>query len=274
MRIYVSADIEGLCGVTTTEQTRVGGFEYEQARSWMTGSVVAVCEAAHQAGATELVVSDSHGNGQNIHVDRLPSYVQLVRAWPRPLGMMQGIECGSYAGAMLVGYHAGSTNPAGILAHTMSGEFFQEIRLNGEVASEAVLSAAIAGHFDVPILLFAGDDVSVTETRELLGDVTSATLKSGFGFFSSLTPSPAEGERRLREATREAIAQMATRKPYRMEGEVELQLRLRTRFVAEWLSYLDAVERVDAFTVRYRGASIVHVSKFLMFILSARTAVT
>jgi D-amino peptidase len=272
MRFYVSADIEGLCGVTTTEQTRIGGFEYERARGWMTDSVVAVCETAHDAGVTELVVSDSHGNGQNIHVDRLPDYVHLVRAWPRPLGMMQGIEQGRYQGAMLVGYHAGSTNPSGILAHTMSSELFHEIRLNGEVASEAVLSAAIAGHYDVPIVLFAGDDVAVAETRALLGDIASATLKTGFGSFSSMTPSPAEGERRLRDATRQAIAQAETRQPFRLDGEVELELRLRTRFVAEWLSYLDAVERIDAFTVRYRGASIVNVSMFLMFILSARAA--
>ena len=94
MRFYVSADIEGIPGVVSREHLRPGGYEYEQARNWMTSAVVAAAEAARDSGATELVVSDSHGTGLNIHADQLPDYVRLVRSWPRPLGMMQGIEAG------------------------------------------------------------------------------------------------------------------------------------------------------------------------------------
>jgi len=98
MRIYISADIEGIAGVVTREHTRPEGFEYQSARIWMTDSVAAAANAAFAAGASEVVISDSHGNAQNLLLDRLPRAVQVVRSWPRPLSMMQGMESGDYAG--------------------------------------------------------------------------------------------------------------------------------------------------------------------------------
>jgi D-amino peptidase len=272
VRIFVSADIEGVVGVVARDQGRPAGFEYEQARTWMTDGVLAVCSAAREAGVTEVVVADSHGNGYNLQLERMPDYVQLVRSWPRPLGMMQGIELGTYAGALLVGYHAGSTNPGGVLSHTLSSDLYQEIRLNEQVVSEAALSAAIAGHFGVPVLMIAGDDVFVEEARHLLGGVPAAILKTAFGTSSALNPSLAVAASRLRDATRAGIAGAGERQPHRLEGPVNIDLRLRTRSVADWLAYLPGVERTGAFAVRYRAEDIIATSRFLMFVTFARSA--
>ena len=65
-RLYISADIEGVAGVVTNEQTTIAGFEYQQAREWMTAEVNAACAAAFAHGIDEIVVSDSHGQGQNL----------------------------------------------------------------------------------------------------------------------------------------------------------------------------------------------------------------
>ena len=272
MRLFVSADIEGVVGVVARDQGRPAGFEYEQARTWMTDGVLAVCSAAREAGATEVIVADSHGHGYNIQLERMPDYVQLVRSWPRPLGMMQGIEIGKYAGALLIGYHAGSTNPGGVLSHTLSSDLFQEICLNGEFASEAAISVAIAGHFGVPVIMVAGDDVFVEEARVLLGDVSSATVKTAYGTSSALNPSIAVATTRLSEATRAGIAAASQRQPQRIQGPVTMDLRLRTRSVAEWLGYLPGVERTGAFSVRYRADDIIAVSRFLMFVTFARSS--
>lgn len=272
MRIYISADIEGVAGVVSRDNLSPGRFEFEPARDWMTAMVLAACETLKEEGVDEVVVSDSHGTGQNIRYELMPPYVELVRSWPRPLGMMQGVEIGEYAGALLLGYHAGSSNPDGNLAHTMSGDLFQEVRLNGQALSEAGISAAIAGHYGVPILMMAGDDVAVAETQGLLGDIATAALKTSLGFLSARHPAPQVADERLRAGVREAIKRVATRKPFVLEGPVEVEIRLRTRFVAEWLSYLEMVERVDAFTVRYVARDIVEASRFFQFLTSARNA--
>jgi len=272
MRFYISADIEGIPGVVTREQGTAGGFEYEQARTWMTDSVLTVCAAARERGVEQVVVSDSHGNGYNLQLEKMPDYVQLVRSWPRPLGMMQGIEIGEYVGAALVGYHASSTNPAGVLAHTLSSDLYQEVHLNGCPIAEAQLSAALAGQFSVPVLMIAGDDVFVAETHSVLGDIPSATLKVAYGTTSAVSPSLAVAHERLRVAVGEAFDRRTAIEPHRIDGPVEVELRLRTRSVADWLAFLPEIERTGAFTVRYRAADIVAVSKFLMFTTFARAA--
>jgi D-amino peptidase len=237
----------------------------------MTDSVLAVCATAHELGVTEVVVADSHGNGLNVQHERMPDYVQLVRSWPRPLGMMQGIEIGKYVGAALIGYHASGTNPNGILSHTFSSEY-PEIRLNGKVVSEAAFSAALAGHFSVPILMIAGDDAFVAETRELIGEVPSATLKLAYSSTSAISPSLNVSATRLREATRAAFQQIGKIEPFQIGGPVDIQLQLRTRSVAEWLSYLPEVERTGALSIRYRATDIVAASRFVIFVTFAKAA--
>jgi len=272
LRLYVSMDLEGLAGVVSRDALMPGRFEYEDARDWMTQAALSVCEVAREMGAEELVVSDSHGNGQNIRFERMPEYVKLVRSWPRPLLMMQGVEDGSYAGAFLVGYHAAATNPAGTLAHTISSELFQEIRLNGQPVSEAGISAMTAAHFGVPVLLFAGDDVAVAEARRELGDISTAVLKRSLGSLSAVSPGPAAADRILRDAVREAIGRIGTVKAPEVPASVLVEIRLRTRLIAEWLGYMPAVARTGAFTVAHQAEDIIAASRFIAFLCLARTA--
>jgi len=272
MRIYISADIEGIAPVVSRDQLMPGKFEYESARDWMTDAVLAACETARDMGAESIVVSDSHGNGENIRPERMPAYVQLVRSWPRPLGMMQGIEYGHFDGVLLLGYHAGGSNPAGTLAHTMSGEFIHEVRLNDVVVPEAGISAAIAGHFGVPVLMLAGDDVAVEEAAALLGHISTVTLKTSTGWLSAIVPPPEEVQRRLCEGVREALQGIRQMRPYVLQGPITLEIRLRTRMLAEWLALVDSIERVDAYTIRYRAQDMIGISRFLMFLTCTRKA--
>jgi D-amino peptidase len=271
MRIYISADIEGIAGVVSRENLMPGRFEYEQARDWMTRTVLVACETARELGAEEVIVSDSHGNGQNIRFERMPEYVQLVRSWPRPLGMMQGVDMGSFSGALLLGYHAGATNPQGTLSHTISGEHFNEVRLNGAPVSEAIISAAIAGHFGVPVLMIAGDDIVVQETRASLGDIAQACLKTSLGWLSAMNVSPQRADALVREAIRDGIGRVGSIAPFVLPEPLTLEIHLRNRFMAEWLSYLDGVVRLDAHTIRHSTDNILGVSRFLEFVSAART---
>ena len=181
LKIYISADMEGVVGVVTNEQLGPQGFEYARFREFMTQEVNAAIEAAFEAGATEIVVSDSHGNGQNLLIEKLPKNILLVRSWPRPLMMMQGID-ETFAGAIFIGYHSGTTNPQGVRAHTISSARLADVRLNNISMPKAGINAAIAGHFNVPVIMVSGDDVAVKETAALLGDVEGAWLSGPRGF--------------------------------------------------------------------------------------------
>ena len=268
MKLYISADIEGIAGVINRDQGGPSGFEYEKGREWMTGEVRAACEAAFESGVTDIVISDSHGNGQNLLMDDLPESVRLVRSWPRPLGMMQGLEEGGFDGAMLIGYHAGSTNESGLMAHTMYGIVIRELRINGQVASETLLSAGIAGHFGVPVIFISGDDVYVKETRGLLDDFEAVTTKISYGTLSGNTLTPKKARALTREKVGKALGRINDFKALSFETPITLQVDFKHRLPAEMLDYLPIVKRTSAYTIEYKAADMLDVSRFVSFITS------
>lgn len=273
MRLYISADIEGIVGVVSRDQLMPEGFEYENARRWMTDTVVNACEAAREEGVEEVILSDSHGNGESILIDRLPDYVQIVRSWPRPLMMMQGVELGSFVGAMLIGYHAGASHIGGVLSHTIGGTAFAEVRINGLVMPEAGINAAIAGHFDVPVLLASGDNVALDEISQVIGDIVAVPVKQVYSTQSAITLTPAVAHRRIREGVKKALSRAGSARPFKLDSPV-LEIVFRNRLPAEYLSYLKGIERTDGYTIRYQGDDMVDVSRFIEFVVGYNSRLT
>ena len=267
MKIYISADMEGVVGVVTQEQLGPSGFEYQRAREFMTEEVKAAIEAAFEAGATEIMVSDSHGNGQNLLIEKLPRNITLVRAFPRPLTMMQGID-ETFDGVIFIGYHAGTTNPQGVRAHTMSSATLADVRLNGVSMPEAGLNAAIAGHFNVPVIMISGDDAIVKEAGALLGGVEGAVVKWAIGFHSARTLMPEAAYELIRQKVKQAIGRIKDFKPYKLKAPVQLDVRFKNYRPSEVLSYLSVVDRTDSHSVRFIGKDMIEVSKFLEFIMT------
>jgi len=270
-KIFVSVDMEGIAGVVSNEQLGPPGFEYERFRQFMTEETNTALAAAREAGATEFVVSDSHGNMQNLLVEKLPKDVLVVRSAPRPLMMMQGLD-ESFDGVIFIGYHAGTTNPEGVRAHTMSSATLADVRLNGVSVPEAAFNAAIAGHFGVPVLAITGDDAIVKEARGLLGDVEGAVVKWAYGFHSAKTLTPEAARDVIREKVKAAMARRGSFRPYVVKTPVELEVRFKNYRPAEVLSYLPIVKRVDAHSVRFVGRDMLEVSRFMEFILTYQPA--
>ena len=267
LKVYISSDMEGIAGVVSGEQLGPQGFEYQRFREFMTNEVLAAIEGARAAGATEILVGDSHGNGQNLLIEKFPKDVQIVRSWPRPLAMMQGIDS-TFAAVLFVGYHTGTTNSEGVRAHTMSSATLADMRLNGVSVPEAGLNAAIAGHFGVPVALITGDEAVVKEARALLGDVEGAVVKWPYGFHSARTMTPEASCELIRERAKTAVARVRGRKPWVLPKPVALELRFKNYRPAEVLAYLPIVERVDAHAIRFRGKDMIEVAKFIEFVLN------
>ncbi len=265
LKVYISADMEGVVGVVTGDHLGPTGFEYQKAREWLTAEVNAAIRAAKSAGATEIVVSDSHGNGENILLDQLPSDILLVRSWPRPLMMMQGID-ETFDAAFFIGYHASTTNVTGVRAHTMSSANLTGVKLNGVAVPEAVINAAIAGHFGVPVVMISGDDAIVQEATTLLGDLEGAVLKWSYGFHSALTVMPEVGNRIIGERVSSALHRLEDFEPYRLEGPIRVEVSFKNYLPAELLAYLPIVDRVDSHTISFTGRDMIEVSRFLAFI--------
>ncbi len=93
MKVFISADIEGCCGVFSNIETHKNEAVYAPFAKQMTKEVLAICEAAHEAGADEIVVKDGHGDASNIDPLQMPSYVTLIRGKSgHPYNMMFGLD--------------------------------------------------------------------------------------------------------------------------------------------------------------------------------------
>ncbi|MCH8072236.1 MAG: M55 family metallopeptidase [Proteobacteria bacterium] len=262
LKIYISADMEGVVGVVTGEQLGPGGFEYERFREFMTAEVNAAIDAARAAGANEFVISDSHGNGQNLLIERLPDDVMVIRSWPRELAMMAGID-ESFDGVIFIGYHASTNNTRGVRAHTMSSANITSVRLNGMTMTEGSMNAAIAGHFGVPVIMVSGGDVAVAENQVIIGDIEGAVVKWASGFHSARTLTPEAGYEVIRTRTKSAIDRIEEFEPYVLETPIELELSLKHYRPVELLSYLPNVEKVNSHTIRFVGKDMIEISNFL-----------
>ena len=265
LKVFISVDMEGIAGVVTEQQLGPSGFEYARFREFMTAEALAAIEGARVAGATEIVVADAHGNMQNLLIERFPPDVQIVRASPRPLSMMQGIDS-TFDAAIFIGYHSGTHNPQGVRAHTMSSARYHHVALNGTPTSESRTNAAIAGYFGVPVVLISGDDVATAELKDWLGDVETVVVKKALGFHSAQTLTPQAAQNLIRERVQAALGRRASFKPYRINGPVRLDLTFKNYRPAEMLSYLPIVERTDAHSIRYTGRNILDVMRFLVFV--------
>ncbi len=265
VRIFISVDMEGVAGVVTGDQLGPSGFEYARFREFMTREVLAAIEGARQAGATQFVVADSHGNGENLLIEMLPKDVTVVRSWPRPLMMMQGVDS-SFDGAFCLGYHTGAANLRGVRAHTISSARFSGVFLNGQPVSELALSAAIAGEFGVPVLLVSGDDAVEAEARQLLGEVETAVVKWALSFHSARTMTPEAGREVIRQKAFDAVQARAKRKPHVLQTPVDVDVRFQAYRPAEVLELLPIFGRVEARTIRFRAKTIAEMSRFLQFV--------
>jgi D-amino peptidase len=273
LKVYISADMEGIAGAVTGEQLGPGGFEYQRFREVMTAEVLAAIEGAGAAGATEILVSDSHGNGQNLLIDRFPDDVRIIRSWPRPLGMMQGVD-ETFDAVIFLGYHAGATNAEGVRAHTFSSANYADVRLNGRSVPESVFNAAVAGHFGVPVVLITGDDVTVAELEAVVPGVTTAAVKRAIGFHSAETLTPAGAQALIRRQAEAAVRNRASVAPFRLEAPVTLELMFKNYRPAEVLAYLPNVERAGARTIRFVGRDMLEVAQFMAFVGNYQAGLT
>lgn len=213
MKLYLSADIEGVACVAAASETDLAQVgESAPFRAQMTAEVQAACDGAFAAGASEVVVKDAHGSGRNIDPHRLTApagcALQLIRGWSgHPLGMVQELDA-SFAGLLCVGFHSAAGSDGSPLAHTVSGRLLARVLLNGEPASEFRLHALAAAELGVPVRFVSGDQALCEEAQAAVDGIVAVPVLQGIGpSVRSLLPQ--EALRRIRGGVQQALGRPA-----------------------------------------------------------------
>jgi D-amino peptidase len=153
-KLYLSCDMEGTAGVCSWQQCDPSDpHEYPTYRRYMTQEVRAAIDGARDAGIREVLVNDSHWDMRNLVWDELPhdDDLRVISGTRKPCSMGQGLDA-SFGAAFLTGYHA-KAGDAATLSHTFSPETIYAVTVNGTHCSEALLIAALAGSYGVPVVL-------------------------------------------------------------------------------------------------------------------------
>jgi len=226
LKVFISVDMEGITGVVNADDVSRDGKDYDYFRQTMTREANAAVEGALAAGATEIVVRDSHGTALNLLPEMLDRHAKLLRDWSEgPMYMMEGID-ESYDAAVFVGYHAKAGTTNGVLDHTSSGDV-TDVSINGISMPETGYNALMAGSFGVPVVFVAGDKAVCDQAAEILGNVETVAVKEGIGA-AALNLHPEVARERIREGVERALSNLDDYKPYRLAPPYKLQLTLKT----------------------------------------------
>jgi D-amino peptidase len=262
MRVYLSADMEGVTGVAVGPHVRPGDPAYDRFRKLMTHDVNAAIEGALAGGATEVIVSDGHGPMTNILIEELHPAARLISGSNKLLGQMEGIDSGVDA-AFFVGYHQREGGGDGILNHTLIGRVVYEVRVNGEPADEALINAGLAGAFGVPVALVTGDSAVCADAARRLPGVVVAPVKDALDRVTGLSLTPGRAQALIRERAQAATqaVQAGRVPPYRPPVPVTFEVDFKRTACAHMATLFPGVERRGPRTIAVTDGDYVRAFK-------------
>jgi D-amino peptidase len=263
LKVFISVDMEGITGLVHGDQVGSDGRDYQMARRWMTEEANAAVLGALDAGATEVIVNDSHGSMRNLILAELHPAATLITGSPKPLSMMQGID-ETFVAAVFIGYHASEGTMDGVLDHTMSGGTVAGVKVNGVEMPELGLNALVAGRFGVPVVFVSGDKAVCGQATALLGSsVVTVAVKEGIGKRAAKTLPLKKAHELIRQNVKAALEKRASMKVYAPRSPYTFELSFFRSSQADQASVIPGVKRLNAKTVTISSPDAVEGFKFM-----------
>jgi D-amino peptidase len=241
MKVYISTDFEGVAGIVDWDQIMVGSHDYELGRRLLLGELNAAIDGALEAGATEIVVNDSHSTMRNLPADLLHGRASLLAGKHKPMYMMEGLDS-SFDAIFFLGYHGSIGASQSVLSHSYNPRAIWEARINGRVVGESAINALVAAHFGVPIALVTGDQVTAAEARDLEPAPHTVEVKRSLSRYAAESLHPEIARERIRDGARLALTSALPHSAPRFPSPTTLDLTFLTADMAEMAAWLHGVE--------------------------------
>jgi len=266
MKIYISADIEGVCGSTHWNECDNDKPDWNEFKKQMTSEVAATCKGAMAAGAKEIVVQDAHGTGRNITAKDLPDGVKLIRGWSgHPNAMVQELDK-SFDALMFVGYHSRAGSSGNPLAHTMRGSYVDYLKINDDYASEFLLHGLLAATMNVPVAFLAGDDGLCKHVKNINKNITTVAVKEGIGD-STINLHPKAAIEKIWQGTESALKSDLTKCVLPKYNEYKIELRFKKHQQAYDASFYPGCKLIDPQTIIFKTNDYFEVMRMMHFVI-------
>ncbi|MCD5410789.1 MAG: M55 family metallopeptidase [Clostridiales bacterium] len=266
MKIYVSADIEGVAGIAHWNECDKTKADYKKFAQQMTLEVKAACEGANEAGASEIWVNDAHDTGRNIDHSLLPKNTRIIRGWSgHPYSMMQEID-NSFDASILIGYHSYSSSAGNLLAHTMSGQF-QSIKINEMLLSEFLISTYTSNLEQVPVVFLSGDAAICKFGREFSNNIATVATFKGVGE-SIIGEHPTKIAEEIKEKVMVALKSDMSKCSFKMPNSFIVEIDFKKPSKAYRNSFYTGMKQVSDTRLVFEAKEYFEVLRMLVFVLS------
>ncbi|GAA1962593.1 M55 family metallopeptidase [Kitasatospora viridis] len=253
MRIYISADMEGVTGLVDADDVQPGGRDYERGRLMMAEDVNAAIRGALAAGATDITVNDAHGPMRNLLPEALHPAARLIRGKPKQMLMLEGLTS-EHDAVLCVGYHS-RAGELGVLSHSFMGHEIEDIWLDGRPVGEIGLAHATAAAIGVPVAALTGDDRACVEMTDWDASVTTVAVKHARDRFTADLRPADEARAAIEQAVAASLAALPKAPAIDpAPAPATLTVRWQSASVASTLLGIPGVTSVDARTVQAEGA--------------------
>ena len=265
MKIFISADIEGITGIGHWNETdKAFPNEYSWFQKQMTAEVAAAAEAALEAGATEVLIKDAHDSGRNLILDELPEKTSVVRGWAgHPLSMVQEVD-ETFDAIMFIGYHSRAGQNTNTLAHTMSSSRIARMTLNGQDMSEFYLHGLAASYYGVPSIFVSGDEGLCQEVAQLNSSIETVATIRGEGS-SVITQHPAKSLRMIRAGVAKALKGDISKGLLDIPEKLEFSIEFKKHQEAYRASFYPGAYLINPLTVGFKTVDYFEILRFNLF---------
>lgn len=263
MKIYISADIEGISDVTHWDETELSHGDSYAGREQMTAEVAAACEGALQAGATEIWVKDSHDSARNLMPCRLPQEVRLIRGWSgHPFLTLQELD-NTFQAVALIGYHSRAGSGTSPLAHSFTGKVTY-IKLNDRDVSEFLMDAYTSAYVGVPLVFISGDQGICDEAVGFNPHIGTVAVKQGVGN-STVNIHPDLAVAHIRAGMEQALKGSAMQHQVSLPARFDIEIRYRAAYNAYHDGFYPGARQTGPMTVGFDTDDYFEVLRFLLF---------
>lgn len=253
-KVYISVDMEGISGVSGSDQTSAGQPEYGRSRKLMAEDANAAIRGAFAGGATDVLVNDSHGGQRNLLPEDLDPRARLISHSFKRHGMMEGLD-GTFHAVIFIGYHAKAQAPRGLFAHTGSG-VVRDLKINGDSVGEGGMNALLAEWFGVPVVLVTGDDAAVAEVKSRVPGIRGVEVKRAINVNAVELKPLRQARQEIEEAAAAAVRAVSGKGAPKRAASYRVELQYNNFTYPEIATAFGEIDLVSPNTVGFTRATM------------------
>lgn len=265
MKIYISADIEGITGITHWDEAEKSKSDYQKFAKQMTDEVKAACEGAINAGADEIWIKDAHDTGRNIIAVDLPQTVRLVRGWSEhPYSMVQELD-ESFDALLMIGYHSFGGSSSNPLSHTLSSNL-NYIKLNEEFTSEFLIHSYAAANVGVPVVFVSGDEGICMEVNKVNKNIKTVAVNKGVGN-SVISIHPQLAVEKIKESVESILKGDIDKCKIELPDHFKVKISYKKHASAFKASFYPGMKQISSTNVVFESDDYFEILRMLLFVI-------